>query len=264
MREWIESLLASGKYVFELEAIREALPHYSDTAAKRALSRLSAQKKILSIHKGIYLIIPPRYRAKGILPPPLFLDDMMRCLNRPYYLGLLNAAAYHSAAHQQPQTFFVFSTFPTLRPTRKQGVKIDYISRDAIFPGLLEQRKTEAGFLSISNPALTAADLVHFEKRVGGINRAAAVLGELAEAIQPDAWAPLLLLHKPASVLQRLGYLLDIALEEKALAMALLEACRKAGIRFSPARLKAASGNNGLEPDPTWNIIPNIHLDIDE
>jgi predicted transcriptional regulator of viral defense system len=264
LREWVERLLSKGKYIFQLEAVQEALPHYSETAVKRALSRLSEQDKILSVHKGVYLIIPPRYRAKGILPPPLFLDDLMHCLNRPYYLGLLNAAAYHGAAHQQPQTFFVFTNFPTLRPTQKKGIKIEFISRKTILPGLLEQRKTEAGYLTISNPALTAADLIHFEKRIGSLSRAATVLSELAEALQPESWTSELLQHKPVSVLQRLGYILDKVLKEKELALALLEACRRSGIHFSPAKLKTSSGKKDAALDPVWGIIPNIHLSLDE
>ncbi len=264
LRDWVEGLLAKGKYIFQLEAIQEALPHYSETAVKRALSRLSEKDKVLSVHKGIYLIIPPRYRAKGILPPPLFIDDLMRCLDRPYYLGLLNAAAYHGAAHQQPQTFFVFTTFPTLRPTHKKGIKINYISRDAILRDLLEQRKTEAGYLTISNPALTAVDLVHFEKRIGGLHRAATVLSELAEALQPESWTPELLHHKPASVLQRLGYILDTVLAENELALGLLEACRRSDIHFSPAKLKTSSGKKDATTDPVWSVIPNINLSPDE
>lgn len=264
LRGWVEGLLSKGKYIFQLDSIQETLPHYSETAIKRALSRLSTQEKILSVHKGVYLIIPPRYISKGILPPPLFLDELMHFLNRPYYLGLLNAAAYHGAAHQQPQTFFVFTNFPTIRPTKKKGIRIEYISRDNIMQKLLEKRKTEAGYLTISNAALTAADLIHFEKRIGGLNRAVTVLSELAELLQPESWTLELLHLKPVSLLQRLGYILDTVLTEKDLALALLEACRRAGIHFYPAKLKTSSEKKDVPMDPVWRIIPNIHLSLDE
>jgi hypothetical protein len=53
----------------------------------------------------------------------------MKFLKRPYYVGLLNAAAFYGAAHQQPQEYFVFTNFPPLRPTSKRGIKINYISK---------------------------------------------------------------------------------------------------------------------------------------
>ncbi len=68
------------------------------------------------------------------------------------------------------------TSFPAMRPTQKKGLKINYISIDEIPEILIEKRKTEAAYVNISSPILTAADLVHFEKRIGGLNRAATIL----------------------------------------------------------------------------------------
>jgi predicted transcriptional regulator of viral defense system len=114
--DWVNHLLAKGKYAFALHQFRADFPGQSDTANKFALKRLVDKEQIISIHKGYYLIIPPQYRSKGILPPTLFLDAFMKELDRPYYLALLNAAAYHGASHQQPQEFFVVTGFPVMRP----------------------------------------------------------------------------------------------------------------------------------------------------
>jgi hypothetical protein len=46
--------------------------------------------------------------------------------------------------------------------------------------------------LKISSPALTATDLVQFEKRIGGLNRAATVINELAEVLRPEMFNPVL------------------------------------------------------------------------
>lgn len=136
------------------------LPAYTEIALKRALSRLSGKGKIISVYKGYYLILPPQYALKGILPPSLFLDAFFQFLERPYYVSLLSAAAYHGASHQQPQEYYIMTNFPAMRATQKKGLKINYISIDKISEKLLEKRKTEAGYLSISNPLLTAIDLV--------------------------------------------------------------------------------------------------------
>jgi predicted transcriptional regulator of viral defense system len=118
LESWVEEQLAWGRYGFALDDLRTKLPAQTDTALKFALKRLADKGKILSIHKGYYLIIPPQYAAKGILPPSMFLDAFMQHLKRPYYMALLNAAAFHGASHQQPQEFFVITRFPTLRPGR--------------------------------------------------------------------------------------------------------------------------------------------------
>lgn len=102
---WIENLQSQGKFAFSLAFVQEQLPRFSNIAIKSSLNRLTKKGTIISIHKGYYLIIPPQYKSKGVLPPALYLDAFMRELNRPYYLALINAAAYHGASHQQPQEF---------------------------------------------------------------------------------------------------------------------------------------------------------------
>ena len=61
------------------------------------------------------MIVPLEYLHAGGPPPSLFIDDLMKAMERPYYVGLLSAAALHGASHQQPQEFQVFSDRP-IRP----------------------------------------------------------------------------------------------------------------------------------------------------
>lgn len=261
---WVNHLLAQGKYAFALQQLRAGFPEQTATANKFALKRLVDKELIISIHKGYYLIIPPQYRSKGILPPTLFLDAFMKELDRPYYLALLNAAAYHGASHQQPQEFFVVTGFPVLRPMQKKGLKINYISKKEIPTSLLDTRKTEAGFLKISNPALTATDLIQYAKRVGGINRVATVLAELAESIQPDAFDNNLLQHVPVTALQRLGYLLEKVLDNQSLANALYHALQKNESPLFRIPLKASASAKGFAADEKWKVIINTAIEIDE
>lgn len=261
--DWVNQHLAMGKFAFALHQFRASFPEQSDTAHKFALKRLVDKKQIVSIHKGYYLIIPPQYRSKGILPPTLFLDAFMKELDRPYYFALLNAAAYHGASHQQPQEFFVVTGFPVLRPMQKKGLKINYISKKEIPASLLDTRKTEAGYLKISNPALTATDLIQYEKRVGGINRVATVLAELAESIQPDAFDNNLLQHVPVTALQRLGYLLDKVFDNKSLADALYHALQKNESPLFRIPLKASAPEKGFASDERWKVIVNTEIEID-
>jgi predicted transcriptional regulator of viral defense system len=201
LKKWVDQQLSLGRYGFPLSVLRKNFEEQTEVAIKSALKRLADKGKILSVYKGYYLILPPQYASKGMLPPALFLDTFMKFLERPYYVALLNAAAYHGASHQQPQEFFVVTNFPVLRPTNKKGLKINYISIQHIPEKLLAQRKTEAGYLNISNPALTATDLIQFEKRIGGLNRATTVLNELAEILQPADFSIELLDYAPVTAL---------------------------------------------------------------
>lgn len=264
IQSWVENLQSQGKYAFSITLLQTQLPGFSDIAAKSALARLSKKGQIISIHKGYYLIIPPQYKSKGILPPALYLDSMMNELNRPYYLALLSAAAYHGASHQQPQEFFVVTTFPVLRPTVKKGLKVNYISKKELPGRLLDTKKTEAGYLKISNSILTATDLIQYEKRVGGMNRVATVLNELTNAIKPEAFDNYLLQNIPITVLQRLGYLLDKILDKQPLASALYKALTENNISLFRIALKPSAPIKGFSADEKWKVIINTSIEIDE
>jgi predicted transcriptional regulator of viral defense system len=262
--EWLDTVLARGRYSFSKETLQKELPEYSGIATKRVLNRLTNKGKIVSISKGYYLVIPPQYASKGILPPQLYLDAFMKHLERPYYVALLNAAVFHGASHQQPQEYFVVTSFPVLRPTKKKGLKINYISIRNIPEILLEKQKTEAGYLNISNAALTACDLVQYEKRIGGINRAAAVLNELAEVIKPADFSPALLQHSHVTALQRVGYLLEVVCHNQELADALFVAMEREKLKLFRIPLKPGKDIQGYSSGNRWKVIVNTEIETDE
>lgn len=264
LETWVEMQLSIGKFGFALETLRQSFHEQSETAIKSALKRLSDKGKIISVFKGYYLIISPQYASKGILPPVIFLDEFMKFLHRPYYLSLLSAAAFHGASHQQPQEFFVITNFPVLRSTRKKGLKVNYISKREISEQQLEIRKTESGYLKISNPALTATDLIQFEKRVGGMNRVASVLNELAEVIKPTDFDKLFIENTPVTALQRLGYILDKVIENKILADSLYEMLIQNKAKMFRVPLKASAPTKGFSSDERWKVIVNTEIDIEE
>jgi predicted transcriptional regulator of viral defense system len=261
--EWIELLQSRGAYSFAFESARRELTGYTEVALKRALSHLSGKGKIISVYKGYYLILPPQYARKGILPPPLFLDDFFQFLGRPYYVSLLNAAAYHGASHQQPQEYFVMTGFPVMRATQKKGLKINYVSIDRIPVELLEKRKTEAGFLFISNPVLTATDLIQYERRIGGINRAATVIYELIDVLKPSDFNMDVIKHVNLTTLQRLGYLLEYTCSSTGLSDALFNTLKKNNLRLFRIPLKAAAQTRGFSSGNRWKVIANAVIEID-
>jgi len=266
--QWTEKLLARGQYYFSLGQMYDAFSKVSENALNRALMRLAKKGKVLSIHRGFYLIIAPRFANMGILPPFMFMDDLMNYLGRKYYFGLLTAAALHGSSHHAPQQFFVIIEHPPMRPTRSRQWEIKYVSKHSFIREHLVQIKMETGNIFVSSPVLTALDLIRYEKHIGGLNRAVVVLGELAETIKPEDLSGSSIKSYPISSLQRLGYLLDI-LEEKELADALFNSMQAQHLSISPnlLRLKTSvrSVRSNINPASyrRWRIIPNIHIDVE-
>ena len=260
---WIEKLLSEGKNAFSLNFLRQELPYYSDIAIKRALNRLSAKGRIVSVFKGYYLIISPQYTARGILPPALFIDGLMKYLNKSYYDGLINAAAFHGAAHQQPQEFFVFTESAILRPIQKKGIKVHFISISSVYHPWLVDVKTEAGYLKVSNPLLTATDLIRYEKRIGGLSRAATVIEELSEAIDPLDINSEIIESFPLATWQRLGYILDVVLEKSVLAEVILSKLQLGNKNPYRIPLKASGEKKDFTVNEKWNIIVNASIETD-
>jgi predicted transcriptional regulator of viral defense system len=261
--DWTIYLESQGRNAFALHSLYAAFPDHSETALKSALNRLVDKGRVVSIHKGYYLVITPGYLSKGILPPGLFMDAFMRELGRPYYMALLSAAAYHGASHQQPQEFFVMTVLPAMRPMEKRGMKVNFISKSLFPDELIETVKTDSGYLKISNPLLTAADLVQFERHVGGLNRAAVVLEELADSIGSESLNEELILHVPVTVLQRLGYLLEKVLDRKELADALFEALERAQATLFRIPLKASCAMKGYGADDRWKVVLNTSIELE-
>lgn len=267
IESWVEKQLAFGKYHFSADALFKEFSDRSHIANKFGLHRLVDKGKVLSLHKGFYLVLPPQYASRSILPPPLFLDDFMRFLARPYYVSLLSAAVFHGATHQQPQEYFVNTNYPAMRPTRKNGLILNYVSiknfSSTFIESFIEQRKTEVGYLSISNPILTATDLIFYEKRVGGLNRVAMVLSELAENLSPSHFNKVLLEFVPTSTLQRLGYLLEFVCEEMFLADVLWSILTENDIQLFRIPLKASLPSSGFSATNRWNVVVNTEIEVE-
>ena len=110
IRDYLDVLQSRGRYFFTLQEVDRELGLDSRRVA-RALQGLTSKGLIAHVRRGgSYVIVPPEYRATGVLPPDWFIDDLMRSIERSYYVGVLSAAALHGASHQQSQTFHVVSS----------------------------------------------------------------------------------------------------------------------------------------------------------
>lgn len=132
----------------------------------------------------------------------------MERLEIPYYAGLLTAARYHGAAHQQPQVFQV--VVPKNRPPIECGlVHVAFVARHNAATMPAATVNTPRGLLKISTPEATAYDLVGYPGHCGGLDNVATVLAELGEKLDPVALAEIADLS-PVPWSQRLGYIPDL------------------------------------------------------
>jgi len=261
---WIENKLANGNYTFKLETIKEDLPNKTDISIKRSLSRLVKQGKTISILKGFYIIIPPSYKNMGILPPIMFIDDLMNFIGRPYYVSLLSAAAIFGAAHQQPQVHYICTTLPSIRTTRKKGIRIKYISKRKFSNSHFIKKKTESGYVNVSNPLLTCVELINYYKTIGGMNRAATIINELTEEIKVEKLNKDIFNIGSNADIQRLGYIWEKEVYQLKLADKLYSIFKARSVKMKSQKL---INNKPIKEDAAknrWKINVNTLIEIDE
>ena len=262
--DWINQQLTKGKYSFTLQYLHGDMPDKSDDSIKLALKRLVDKKIIISMSKGFYIIIPPAYQNLGILPPVMFMDDLMEYLKRPYYISLLSAASLHGAAHQQPQLHFVCTTLPSMRDTHKNGIQIKYVSKRNFPESHLIQKKTESGYVNVSNAILTCLDLINYQKTIGGFNRVATVINELSEEISESEITFGILQLAPHTVIQRLGYLWEYECNQLGLANVLFKIIKESLYSFKTYKLNPGRDLQKQVNRNRWSINVNTKIEIDE
>lgn len=207
IRSFIDALQASGRYSFTREEAQRYL-QASPIALKNALRRLSQAGRIVSPRRGFNIIVPLEYRAAGSLPPAWFVRDLMAYLKRPYYVGLLSAAALHGAAHQAPQELQVV-TDRSLRPIEVGRNRIRFIKKADIASTPTVGIKAPTGEIRVSTSEATALDLVRYQDHAGHLANILIVLRELAERLNARALVRAAQSEPDLPTAQRLGYLLD-------------------------------------------------------
>jgi predicted transcriptional regulator of viral defense system len=256
--EHIDALQAAGRYCVTRGELQRLFREKSPAALNVDLWRLSESGRISRIHNGFYVIVPLEYRSKGILPVEWFIDDLMAYLHRPYYVGLLSAAALHGAAHQQPQVFQVVVRH-SAREIDRHDLRIGFYRKHKMGSSATTAWKTPTGTMRVSDPAVTACDLVAFASRVGGLSNVSTVLSDLRPLLTPETMVAAVEGHD-LSVVQRLGWLLHQAGDDEIvwrLSHWMMER------RPREVRLDPAVPAKGRERDPRWKVVVNAVVEAD-
>jgi predicted transcriptional regulator of viral defense system len=254
---FVDAMQASGRYTFTRA---EAAGHLAvtDIALEAALRRLKKRRRIANPRRGFYVVVPLEYQGAGCPPASWFIHDLMRFMDRPYYVGLLSAAAIHGAAHQQPMVFQVI-TNQAARPVLSGRLRIHFHISRKIEKIQVSEVQTETGLMRVSTPETTAFDLVRFAAVAGYLSNVATVLSELSEKLDQASLVRVANAYAVPEV-QRTGYLLDM-IGEHDLAKALFGWLAKR--RYRPIALMPGQHIGRIEADPKWRVFPNEKVEVD-
>ena len=254
---WVDEQQASGRYVFTRAEVQADLGG-SAVAIQTALRRLKQRGRIASPRRGFYVVVPPEYRAAGCPPASWFIDDLMRHLERHYYVGILTAAALHGSAHQQPMVFQVIADRAT-RPMQAGRVRIEVHVSKAVSLMPVDRVETETGDMAVASPETTAFDVVRFFSAAGHWNNVATVLSELAEKLNGQKLVEIAP-HVRLPDVQRLGYLLTLV-GEGGIAKPLAAWLTSRRVTVVRLRTDRPAGDAGV--DARWRLVPHEEVDID-
>lgn len=244
---------SQSRYVFSRQEMVQAV-QLSESGLHKAIRRLVKEKRLVVLHRDVYLIVPLEYRAAGTLPPSWFIDLMMEILQRPYYVGLLSAATLHGA-YDEPSTEYHVITQTPLRATQTRNTWVRFFVKHETQATPCEQIQASTGSIWVSTPEATALDLVRYADRIGGIPLVAAVLGSLQTKIKEKRLLAAISQGVELAVVQRLGYLLSILGNSKLASVLALYVEKQ---HPKPVRLSLEHPAQHSPKDSTFGVFVNL------
>jgi predicted transcriptional regulator of viral defense system len=206
--QFVDALQSRGRYTFERDEALRSLDTTGENL-KKAVQLLIRRHRLASPRRGFYVIVPTEYRLSGGPPASWYVDDLMKAIGAPYYVGVLTAAALHGAAHQAPQEFQVVTPLkPRLVSVGRDRIR--FLKKRRISTTRVTAMKTPTGTMRVSTTEATALDLLRYVEHAGFLSNVATVLKELAPQCDPAKLIEAADAEAALPHVQRLGYLLDL------------------------------------------------------
>ena len=265
VRGWIEDLPKRGRIIFCVDDLKVQFPNVTNEAIRLSVHRLKNKGRVCSVWRKYYVVVPDEYALRGFVPPIEYIDKLMNSLGYKYYVGLLSAAALHGSSHQQPQSFMVVVNSNDVKSKADNNISLCFIAKSQIIEDLLLRKNASYGEVLVSNPIMTALDLILYENRIGGLERAAEVIDGLSDDFkiadsQSELWTSF-----PIPVIQRFGYILESILGYTKLSDAVYQKLCNTGIELRKNYLDSKlrhSTTDEFTYDPKWKIIVNTDLEL--
>lgn len=146
---------------------------------------------------------------------------------------------------------------PALRKICQQNLVINFLVKSAWEERNIIKKKTDAGYINVSSPELTALDLLLFNNWIG-FERATEIISELTGEMKPSMLIQTARQFPVTATIQRLGYLLDYKLGQGKMASALEKVLTEKKVHVVP--LSPGSERRG-EISARWKIIQNMEAE---
>jgi predicted transcriptional regulator of viral defense system len=261
---WIEHREMTGFPTFSYQEVCDAFPTLSSNVVSNKLCQLGKQKRIQTVHKTFYTIVPIQFKDRGIVPPYNYISQLMLHLGRPYYIGLLSAGVLHGAAHQRPQKLSIMTVPPRISFSKNSNNSLQWCYRPEIPKELLEETHSDTGVIVYSNAELTAIDLVQYAHLAGGLSAVATVIAELVEKTDFNKQGDELVKATTYPTLQRLGYILDVVLDEQEQASAIEQLLQPYYKELKYRPLSGDHPTDQAERNKRWKLVINQEIEPDE
>ncbi|MDA3883001.1 MAG: type IV toxin-antitoxin system AbiEi family antitoxin [Bacteroidales bacterium] len=258
--EYIKQLLSQEVYSFSLDEVRSEIGK-AEQPLKKELERIVEKGEIVNLRKGFYLIITPRYSSVKKLPIQLYCEKLFEYLARNYYIGLFTAAKFHGASHQQVQRDYIITETPKFNNITKSNIYIKFFTSSNWSEKNIQLKKSDAGIYKISSPALTIVDLIHYQTKLGGINRMFATIEELTEEVTLSDLEELLAWYSNKSTLQRFGFLLEQLELRKELQNMIYNKLNTE--KYFPVLLSPKTEKKAGAVKNKWKVDVNVKLESD-
>lgn len=221
--------------------------------------RLSQKGFLKRLALNFYMIIPAEYLNLGTLPPLMFIDHLMKHFNQDYYVGLLSAASFYGATHQQPMSFHVITKERFRNIVLDRGL-IEFHTYKNCSQAIKIVHTVQTGYVQISSREQTMLDLIRFYQASGYLSNVALVIKTLAEECDQKALALSIKNEKETPIVQRLGYILKFT-GFSHLASIVADELEKRKLRYVLLRPEFHR-TTGKKLDP-WMVIVNDILELE-
>ena len=177
-RDFVDALRSVGRYTFNAAELRDAVGG-TDLAREASVRRLKKKGLLSSPRKGFYFIVPNASPQEHSCLGELFIDDLMKHIGRPYYVGLMSAAALHVDHIQKPAKLHVVTDKPT-RPVAASLHPVEFYARKQMEDWDATEMQDRPTTIRVSTPEQTLVDLIRYSTNA----RSAKKTGRL-EAVMP-------------------------------------------------------------------------------
>ena len=246
----IEHFVAKGRKTFSLKEVFELKKNRN--ASYSAVKLLVRKKLVKKVSMDYFVIYSPAEKASGYIPPESYVDRLMSFKKTSYYVSLLSASLIYGASHQRPVIFQVVTDRQVLIP-KKLLEGIEFHTKSSFPENCIIKQKGQFGYINYSSPALTAYDLVKFERDSGTLSNVIPVISELLHSFRISDIKNLMKIKLETAYVQRLGFILE-KLEAKKFAAPLIRIAKEATAYVPLSRLDKNTG----EKNKRWMIINNI------